>query len=74
MTVEPAAHSARRTVNGKYMPEPCRPGGVRAAGSPFQVADMSGQIIRLSIPIATIAVSSAAVFGLSWIGLALLGF
>jgi hypothetical protein len=40
----------------------------------FQVANMSGQIIRLSIPIATIAVSSAAVFGLSWIGLALLGF
>ena len=27
---------------------------------------MSGQIIRLSIPIATIAVSRAAVFGLSW--------
>jgi hypothetical protein len=38
------------------------------------MADMSGQIIRLSIPIATIAISSAAVFGLSWVGLALLGF
>jgi hypothetical protein len=56
------------------MPETLSARRGRAGGPPFQVADMSGQIIRLSIPIATIAVSGSAVFGLSWIGLALLGF
>jgi hypothetical protein len=46
----------------------------RAAGPPFSVVDMSGQIIRLSIPVATIAISSAAAFAVCWVGLALLGF
>jgi hypothetical protein len=35
---------------------------------------MTGQIIRLSIPIATIAISSAVAFAVCWVGLALLGF
>jgi hypothetical protein len=38
------------------------------------VIDMTGQIIRLSIPIATIAISSAIAFTVCWVGLALLGF
>jgi hypothetical protein len=38
------------------------------------VVDMSKEIIRLSIPIGTIAVSGVAIFAFSWVGLALLGF
>jgi hypothetical protein len=42
------------------------------------VVDMSKEIIRLSIPIGTIAISSVAIFAFSfafsWVGLALLGF
>jgi hypothetical protein len=37
-------------------------------------AQYAGQIIRLSIPIATIAISSAIAFTVCWVGLALLGF
>jgi hypothetical protein len=38
------------------------------------VVDMSKEIIRLSIPIGTIAISSVAIFAFSWVGLALLGY
>jgi hypothetical protein len=38
------------------------------------VVNMSSKIIRLSIPIGTIAISSVAVFAFSWVGLALLGY
>jgi hypothetical protein len=43
-------------------------------GPASPVFDMSREIIRLSIPIGTIAISSVAVFAFSWVGLALLGF
>jgi hypothetical protein len=35
---------------------------------------MSEQIIRVSIPIATIAIFGAVAFPICWVGLALLGF
>lgn len=40
----------------------------------FSVLDMSGQLIRFSIPIATVAIFGAAAFPICWIVLALLGF
>jgi len=46
----------------------------RAIGPALQVVGMSREIIRLSIPIGTIAISSVAVFAFSWVGLALLGY
>jgi hypothetical protein len=46
----------------------------RAPGPALQVVGMSREIIRLSIPIGTIAISSVAVFAFSWVGLALLGY
>ena len=46
----------------------------RATGPALQVVGMSREIIRLSIPIGTIAISSVAVFAFSWVGLALLGY
>jgi hypothetical protein len=45
-----------------------------ATGPALQVVGMSREIIRLSIPIGTIAISSVAVFAFSWVGLALLGY
>jgi hypothetical protein len=48
-------------------------GGVSPAlGNRWQ--NMSKKIIRLTIPIGTLAISSAAVFAFSWVGLALLGY
>src|SRR5258708_27102394 len=45
----------------------------RAAGPPFfSVIDITGQIIRLSVPIATIAISSALAFPDCLVGVALL--
>jgi hypothetical protein len=35
---------------------------------------MSKKIIRLTIPIGTLALSSVAAFAFSWVGLALLGY
>jgi hypothetical protein len=35
---------------------------------------MSKEIIRLSIPVGTVAISGVAIFAFSWVGLALLGF
>jgi hypothetical protein len=40
----------------------------------FSVLDMSGQLIRFSIPIATVAIFGAVAFPICWIVLALLGF
>jgi hypothetical protein len=40
----------------------------------FSVLDMSGQLIRFSIPIATVAIFGAAAFPICWVVLALLGF
>jgi hypothetical protein len=45
-----------------------------AVHAPFFRVDMSGQIIRVSIPIATIAICGAMAFPICWVGLALLGF
>ena len=49
-------------------------GGVVPPVPALQVVVMSRVIIRLSIPIGTIAISSVAVFAFSWVGLALLGY
>jgi hypothetical protein len=56
------------------MPAYLSAGGVVPPGPASPVFDMSREIIRLSIPIGTIAISSVAVFAFSWVGLALLGF
>jgi hypothetical protein len=40
----------------------------------FSVLDMSGQLIRFSIPIATVAIFGAVAFPICWIVLALMGF
>jgi hypothetical protein len=55
------------------MPVTLRRPAARSTGLLLPVADMS-KIIKLSIPIGTIAISSVAVFAFSWVGLALLGF
>ena len=49
-------------------------GGVVLPALYSPVVDMSKEIIRLSIPIGTIAISSVAIFAFSWVGLALLGY
>jgi hypothetical protein len=49
-------------------------GGVVLPALYLPVINMSKEIIRLSIPIGTIAISSVAIFAFSWVGLALLGF
>jgi hypothetical protein len=49
-------------------------GGVVLPALYSPVVDMSKEIIRLSIPIGTIAISGVAIFAFSWVGLALLGF
>src|ERR1700704_1306409 len=61
-------------INGSCMPAYLSAGGVVPPGPASPVFDMSREIIRLSIPIGTIAISSVAVFAFSWVGLALLGF
>jgi hypothetical protein len=71
--VEPAAHSSdqrKRELCARVFVGRRR----RATGPALQVVGMSKEIIRLSIPIGTIAVSSVAVFAFSWVGLALLGY
>ena len=73
MPVEPAAHSSdqrRRELRARVLVGRRR----RATGPALQVVGMSKEIIRLSIPIGTIAISSVAVFAFSWVGLALLGY
>ena len=59
--------------SGNSMPVTLRRPAARSTGLLLPVADMS-KIIKLSIPIGTIAISSVAVFAFSWVGLALLGF
>ncbi|HXL28346.1 MAG TPA: hypothetical protein VN968_03520 [Bradyrhizobium sp.] len=49
-------------------------GGVVLPALYLPVINMSKAIIRLSIPIGTIAISSVAIFAFSWVGLALLGY
>ena len=71
--VEPAEHSSdqrRRELCARVLVGRRR----RAPGPALQVVGMSREIIRLSIPIGTIAISSVAVFAFSWVGLALLGY
>jgi hypothetical protein len=61
-------------ANGSCVPVYLSAGRRRATGPALQVVGMSREIIRLSIPIGTIAISSVAVFAFSWVGLALLGY
>ena len=61
-------------ANGSCMPRVLVGRRRRATGPALQVVGMSREIIRLSIPIGTIAISSVAVFAFSWVGLALLGY
>jgi hypothetical protein len=71
--VEPAEHSSdqrKRELCARVLVGRRR----RAIGPALQVVGMSKEIIRLSIPIGTIAISSVAVFAFSWVGLALLGY
>jgi hypothetical protein len=70
---EPDAHSPDiywRALNARNLAA----GGVVLPALYLPVINMSKAIIRLSIPIGTIAISSVAIFAFSWVGLALLGF
>jgi hypothetical protein len=61
-------------ANGHLNARNLAAGGVVLPALYLPVINMSKAIIRLSIPIGTIAISSVAIFAFSWVGLALLGF
>ena len=72
--VEPAAHSSDQTKRGTACARVPVGRRRRATGPALQEVGMSREIIRLSIPIGTIAISTVAAFAFSWVGLALLGY